>query len=156
MTMRYIQGAINQLGESRMEVMNSLTIGQFCGLPKGSEVVMLDIGSMGMNLSVSVMVVSEDSINGLLEAARRDGVAEDHLMPGSVFVYLPPEVLDLDMDSLLNEKFRKAGHRHGTEGAPLFSEGGLRDRFKEDWHDEAYASYTSAYKKAAESRRKGR
>lgn len=150
-------------GTLRMSTYNELTVGQFAGLPNGTEVLVIDIHPLGMGLKFNHHVVDDEVKERLLDPANHDtcdhGMSRQEIeesgAPGSVFIVLLPENLEPDMNEIMFGPMVKLGVRHGREGSPQFSESMLRDKYKEQWNDGAYAAYVTAYKRGVESR-KGR
>lgn len=141
---------------SRIEFLPEMNLGQLRSLPLGTEICIITVGFMGTGLVFKRGIITEEWIAGLEEAALSDGAGDDTEIPGSVFMYLLPEGYEPSMEDLLNEHFIRLGLRHGKEGAPMTSVSQLRERNEDKWHDDAYAAYTTAYKRGAEMRRKGR
>ena len=162
--MRYLRGETNVRGDSRMEPFNELTIGQMIGLPDGTEILIVSIEMLGMEVNQRIVVIDDTYREYLLSP---DGHANcDHgtspaeleqlNFPGSIFVVLYPENWEPSVGEMLDAKFVRQGTREGREGAPMYSEVGLKTRYSdEEWHDGAYGAYVAAYKRAAEAR-KGR
>ena len=163
-SMHYKRGEQIVRGDSRMEPYPELTVGQILNLPIGAELLVIDIAPFGMGIHQQVIPITEKFKESLRSPERHEDCdhtmdseeLEASLFPGSIFVLLMPENWEPNIEDMLNEKFTKRGIREGREGAPMYSEAGLKTRYSEDeWHDGAYKAYVDAYKRAAQAR-KGR
>ena len=164
MGMHYQRGEVRKDdGTMRMDTMPEISIGQLLSLPLGAELLVIDIGMFGMGLNVKGYEVTEEWKASLLDPAFHQECShsmerhevEKSLFPGSVFVLLMPENYEPDPSELLNEKFVKLGVRDGREGMPQRSASALRTKYPDEWHEDAYGAYVTAYKRGSESR-KGR
>lgn len=162
--MRYLRGDIHRdEGTLRMDTHPQLTNGQVLSLPDGTEMIVINIAMMGMGLSLAGYTIDAAFREGLFNPEMHEGCdhgmsraeIEESLFPGSVFITLLPEGYAPDPSEFLNEKFVRKGYKDGLEGGPQFSAEGLRARFPDEWTDESYAAYLTAYKRGVESRKKG-
>lgn len=163
--MNYTRGAEDIIrGDTRMEPYPELTVGQILNLPLGTEMLVIDIAPFGTGVHQQIIPITEKFKDDLRSAERHENcdhsmdteALEASLFPGSIFVLLMPENWEPSIEEMLNEKFTKRGIREGREGAPMYSEAGLKTRYSTDeWHDGAYEAYVTAYKRGSESR-KGR
>jgi hypothetical protein len=148
----------------RMDTHAELSISQLLTLPVGSELIAVGIAPFGIGLRVSQFLIDdrfkEEIVTPAFHEACGHGLSraemEESLFPGSFFVTLTPENYAPDMSELLNERFVRKGYKDGVEGMPMMSSSALQNKFKEDWHDTAYAAYTASYKRGTENRKKGR
>lgn len=163
--MHYIRGdIIRDTGEMRMDTHSQLTVGQIRSLPTGTEIIAVHIAPMGVGLMFKGYVVNDEFRDGIITAEFHKecdhgmtlAEMEASLFPGSVFVVLMPEDYAPDPSEIINEKFIRKGYRDGLEGMPMASSSALQNKFGDEWHGEAYAAYTTAYKRGAENRKKGR
>lgn len=154
--MKYERGNETVPALARIEILPGMNLGQLLALPVGTEICIIKVGMMGMDLGFMRGLVDEEWREKLEELRLTENLTDDEELPGSVFMYLLPENYEPDIEELMNEHFVKLGLRHGREGAPMTSVTQLRERNEDKWHDEAYSAYTKAYKRGAEMRRKGR
>jgi len=163
-SMHYTRDTFETSGEYFMEPMPDLTVGQIMGLPPKTELLVIDIAPFGMGIRVHTHVIDEKFKEGLLDAAEHadcdHGMSRDEIeasrFPGSVFIVLPPADYEPSIEEIVSARFIKKGEADGRDGMPMLSESLLKTRTPADeWHDDAYRTYVSAYKRGTE-RRKGR
>ena len=163
--MHYTSGEVMRDNDSlRIQTYPQLTVGQLLTLPLGTELLAIHVGPMGLGLMFKGYIIDEEFKNGVITAEFHENCdhgmtlpeIEASLFPGSVFIVLTPEDYVPDMSELLNEKFVRKGYRDGLEGMPPLSTAMLQAKFPDEWHDEAYVAYTTAYKRGTENRKKGR
>lgn len=163
--MHYHRGeTIRDVGDMRMDTHPQLTVGQVRSLPNGTELIAIHIAPMGMGIMFKGYVMDDEIRDGLLTAEYHEGCdhamthaeMEASLFPGSIFVTLLPHDYAPDPAEIINEKFVRKGFRDGSEGAPMASSSSLQNKFGDEWHENAYLAYTTAYKRGAENRKKGR
>lgn len=143
----------DQMGEMAMSVAASPTVDMYCALPNGTECFCIEIAPFGVGMRAVGLFMDDAARQKALDWSREEG--ETH-MPFALIVYILPDASEMpdDLGGITNRECIVLGMRHGTEGAPMFSESLLKSRFTENWDDTTYSAYVEAYKRGAQ-RRKG-
>lgn len=162
--MSYEIGTHPEHNPTRMETIPSLTCGQILALPNGTELIAITVKMLGVGVDFRTTIINQEFKEKVMDAANHDtcehGTTQADLeevqFPGSIFILLAPEGYEPDINEIIHAKVTVLGKRHGKEGAPMFSEDGLRAHLNEDeWNDGSYKAYVSAYNVGSSSR-KGR
>lgn len=139
--------------ETRMDIAHDLTAGQFLALPDETEVIFLNVEMFGAAMAVESVTVNDATRADLRNSMRASGRDESSLMPYSIAIYLLPDNWVPDVSDITSGRFRSLGERHGREGAPMLSASMLSSKFPDEWGDESYATYVTAYKAASQHRK---
>lgn len=149
----YTLGHLEINRETRMTTISSPPVEEFLALPDGTEITVIRVGMLGIELQAINVDMSDTLRTAIREWAQETGAER---MDFAIAVVLLPDDMEMpsDLGEILDAEAMKLGIRHGTEGSPAFSEGMLKSRLGDRFTDTTHTTYVKAYKTAA-SRRKG-